>query len=115
MPALIVLVSITAGTLIDLDHFILTRLREANWDKLREAVRNPVKTAIRNEEFMGEKWLPPFLIIKSHLLELGILLVAFSYKRNLLVLVALFTISIHILCDVYADWRKGYIVGDYPG
>jgi hypothetical protein len=110
----LIAVAVVSGTLIDLDHFLLARYLDGDWEKLLMALRNPLEMASDNEGLIREKWLPPFLVVKTHLVELSILLVFYLVIDHLLLLVSAISVSAHILCDVWADWRKGYL-GDYLG
>jgi hypothetical protein len=110
----IVATSIISGSFMDLDHFLISRFRDGNWEKLRTAIKNPTSMVSDNESLIGEKWLDPFLVVKTHLLELSILAVLLMSIETLLLSVAFVSLVLHVLCDVWADWRKGYL-GDYPG
>lgn len=111
---LLIAVAVFSGTLIDMDHFLLARYMDGDWEKFLIAFRNPVEIITDNEDLIEEKWLPPFLRVKAHIVELSLLMTASAFLDSVYPEVAVFSISIHILCDVWADWRKGYL-GGYLG
>ncbi len=109
---LMISVAVISGSLIDLDHFLLARYLDGDWEKLRIAFRNPLRMISDNEGLIRDKWLTPFLVIKTHLFELSILFIFYLVLDHLLLLISAISVSAHLLCDFWSDRRKGYL-GDY--
>ncbi|MFB6209313.1 MAG: hypothetical protein ABEJ56_04225 [Candidatus Nanohaloarchaea archaeon] len=99
--------AILGGSLIDLDHFPLKYLETGNWEHLEKAVQNPVKTVTENEVLLGKHWLEPRKVMISH----SIIVVSFTSSALLLgselMAIAAASSILHLLMDVFHDWRLG--------
>ncbi len=100
------ILSIAAGTLIDLDHFLIAAIRDKNFSELRLALSNPVEVLSDNNSALDDL-IPNWSRYVSHFILLfampaGIYLV--NYKLSLLVFTML---ALHISCDLYRSFREG--------
>ena len=99
-----ILSALIFGTLIDLDHFVISRKVHGEWRFLKGIMRNPVKAVFdvqsvikSSEEFPGEyRYL-------THAIENLIVLGAGIYTGSILLYVGAFAVGLHLLSDIYAD------------
>ncbi|MFB6144421.1 MAG: hypothetical protein ABEJ98_03875 [Candidatus Nanohaloarchaea archaeon] len=95
-----------AGTLIDLDHFVLARLNTGNWKRLQNALRQPGTAFTDGKEVMQET-------ITSRQRYLSHLTLLFASTGSVFLIAgvkaAVLTfsvISLHICCDLYVSFKK---------
>lgn len=111
-PELVVLIifGTITGVLIDLDHFLIARINNGNWNILRKALRNPVTISRDWSEFIHPtKDIPPEQRLASHLVlipAISLITYYFSPSSGIFISVILAT---HLVCDIYADIRLGLV------
>lgn len=103
----IIAVTVTAlifGTLIDVDHFLISRVVDGEWKYFRAVMRNPVKALYdvksvvkESEEFPEEYRYLTHGIIHLTLLTIGL------YTSNALAYTAAVASGLHLLSDISAD------------
>jgi len=92
------------GTVVDFDHFVISRRVHGEWRFLKGVMRNPLKAIFdvqsvvkSSEEFPGEyRYL-------THAVENLVVLGAGIYTGSILVYVGAFSVGLHLLSDIYAD------------
>ncbi|WP_114575579.1 hypothetical protein [Saliphagus sp. LR7] len=112
-PAVLVLYAVAAGVLIDLDHFLIARLRTGGWDALETCLASP-RIALSDQ---GEIFAPGDVGVLSRLLShhlIGGLAVAALVlaSRPLAVLTAV-VLYAHVVSDLVWDVR-GAATDDRP-
>lgn len=103
------LYTILVGVLIDLDHFLISTLRDRDLREVRLALSDPKKVLTDNNEAL-EETISERSRYLSHLL---ILVLAPYLALNHSVLLAQITFAmllIHICSDVYGSYREYYIL-----
>lgn len=103
---IVFMTAVTAGTLIDLDHFVLDRFNRGSWRKLQKSLENPLKTVFSNQEVLGSNWLPPNQRLKSHTGELGLAIILYTLIPVHLTLVICISVAVHLLLDITGDVRE---------
>lgn len=97
---------VAAGVLIDLDHFLIQRLRDGNWQHLEEALSNPGKVTTKNQEVL-ENPIPNWSRYLSHFAILATVPAAASLIDSGLGTYLYVMFASHVGCDVFRSWRKG--------
>ncbi len=103
------LLGISAGVLIDLDHFPVVRAKTGNWRHLKIALSNPLTTFTDEDENWGENMggnlgAPEKFIYHTVITVLSLTIYPW-YPRFSLLLFSMF--SIHIASDLYRSWQLG--------
>ena len=104
--ALLVAYAALLGTAIDLDHFLVARLRAGDWGHLRFAARNPRAAFLDQDELFEEGAVGAFTRLLSHALLGGLLVVGLLAIDPFLALVTGLVLYVHIVCDLIASVRK---------
>lgn len=108
----LVLASGALGVLIDLDHFLVARLRSGSWAALGGVVRDPL-VAVTDQDAIfenGEVGKIPRLL--SHVLLSGVLVGALALVEWRFALLAAVVLYVHLLSDLAADARELAGTGD---
>lgn len=101
--------SIISGAFIDLDHFVISRVIDGNWGRLRKAFNHPLETLTNNEGIFGEKWLPPSKVITSHITIASSLGLFYLFTDILAIGVASISAFVHVAMDLIFLKYKQYI------
>ncbi|MDY6773589.1 MAG: hypothetical protein SVS85_00185 [Candidatus Nanohaloarchaea archaeon] len=104
--------AVAAGVLIDLDHFLLARWKTGSWEQLFKALESPYRTFTDEDSVMGEDMggtVSPGDRIVSHLTVLMLVLALYLFQPRLSLLLV-YTVSLHILADLFQDWRNGRLM-----
>ncbi|WP_254767811.1 hypothetical protein [Salinilacihabitans rarus] len=107
MPAAVVVAYATAvGVLIDLDHFVIARLKTGRWDAVRFCLHNPAAAVADQGRIFdrGEVGVLPRLL--SHLLVGGVAVPALALASVPLAVVTGAVLYVHVLTDVGWDIRQ---------
>lgn len=107
-PASVVLVLgvVALGVAIDLDHFLLARLRTGSWRHTRRVLADPRLALFDQADIFetGDVWREDRLC--SHLLVGGVLVTGlWVWSAPYLAFVVGLTVYVHVLADVYHDRR----------
>lgn len=105
IPAwLVVGLAITVGVLIDLDHFLVARLKQGDWDATIRGLRNPRLLVLDQDQLFDEDALWARQRLLSHAIiatvVVGVLAAAASVW---LALVAAASLWVHLLADLVWD------------
>lgn len=104
--ALVVGYTALLGTAIDLDHFVIARLRTGDWSSLRFALSNPRAGLLEQDRIFAEGEVGARARLVSHV-AIGSLLVAVVWTVDpFLALVSGMVIGVHLACDVVHDVRS---------
>lgn len=106
---IIVSSSIISGAFIDLDHFVISRVIDGNWERLRKACKHPLETLTNNEGIFGKKWLPPSKVITSHIIIASGLGLLYLFTNILAAGIASISAFLHIGMDLIFLKSKEYI------
>ncbi|WP_049923731.1 hypothetical protein [Halopiger djelfimassiliensis] len=104
--ALVVLYGTAVGVLVDLDHFLIARLKTGRWDAVRFCLRTPSAAVADQGRIFGQGDVGMLSRLLSHLLILGVvvpLLAAVSVPLAILTGAILY---VHLVCDVGWDIRR---------
>lgn len=95
------------GTAVDLDHFLIARLRAGDWRHLRFAASNPRAAFVDQEEIFEEGDVGALTRLLSHALIGGVAVVVLVGLDPVLALVSAVVLYVHVVCDLLAG------VGEY--
>jgi len=102
-----------AGTLIDLDHFLLARIRAGDWRALQVILRDPSLAVLHQDEIFAEGEVGTLRRLLSHVLLSGALVGAFALLASASVVAVFWAILTavvlyaHLLTDLAWDvWRR---------
>lgn len=107
-PAGIVAYAAVLGTLIDLDHFPLSRYNTGDWRTLRRGLRDPRLLTVAQSELIAEGEVHPFQRLVSHLVIAGVAVggLALADQWGLAQVTAV-VLYVHLLADVaWEAWRR---------
>lgn len=101
--------AVAAGTLIDLDHFLISRYRLGNWRDLKKVLKYPGHYMKNQDRIFSEnavkstdRTITHFLVI----LILGLVTLRLEPGRVYsTVNFVMFILNIHMVCDFYADYK----------
>lgn len=94
------------GTLIDLDHFVIVRVRRGSWAPLRRASRRPRRVFFAQDELFEPAEVGAWPRIVSHLAIGSLLVVGFLARAPSLAVVTAAVLGTHVVSDVLWDaWR----------
>ena len=97
------------GTAIDLDHFLLARLRTGSWDHLRRCLADPRMALLAQDEIFEEGDVGTLARLGTHfLITAGLVAVLAGLDRSLAVAAGA-VLVVHIVSDVVWDlwqWRR---------
>jgi hypothetical protein len=94
------------GTFVDLDHFLIARLRTGSWDPLRRCLRNPRMALFDQTEIFTRGDVGARTRLVSHLVIAGLLVGGLRGVTPGLAIVAGVVLAVHVCCDVAWDaWR----------
>lgn len=91
------------GTLVDLDHFLIARVRTGSWRPLRRAVTSPRRAFVDQDELFERGDVGPRTRLLSHLLVAGVLVGALVANWSSLALVTAVVLSVHVVADAVWD------------
>lgn len=93
------------GVLIDLDHFVLARLRVGDWRHVRHCLRNPKRVFFDQENLFRGTGKMANLRVLSHVILGGVLTaLAACVSRPVAALTAM-VLYFHVLADLLRDNR----------
>lgn len=100
---------LVAGVLIDLDHFLVARIKNGDWSVLLRALKDPLAAWTNWRKIIDPvKDVPAEHRLMVHItVAIAVSAVLIPFNTQLFYMTALMT-SIHILSDLYADIRNGY-------
>jgi len=97
-------VAVIAGTLIDFDHFLISRIVNGNWSYIRNVLDNPVKSIFDiGSVSTAEMGFDGNYRLIAHGLELVAVLSLGLFFASPLLDIAGLAIALHLVCDLYAD------------
>lgn len=107
LPTLaVVAYGVAVGVLIDLDHFLIARLKTGRWDAVRRCVRDP-RIAVADQGRIFERGDVGVLSrLLSHLVVIGVIVPIVAVVSVPLAVVTGVVLYAHVVCDVLWDiWR----------
>ena len=101
--AALVCYGVGLSVFVDLDHFVLARLRSGNWAHLRAVLRNP-RNAIRGQEwiFADLEDFPRERLL-SHAFITVVLVSSLWFVDETLAAFTALILAVHIACDLLRD------------
>lgn len=105
-PAALVLAGVAVGTLVDLDHFLLSRLDRGDWRALRGLGRRPLGVFLGRERLFADGHVHPLERLLSHVLVAGPLAAVAWVLWPPLGTVVGAVLYAHVLADLAWDVRR---------
>jgi len=109
-PLVLVAAAGLLGTAVDLDHFLIARLRTGSWEPLRRCLADPRMALLDQAGIFDEGDVGTVTRLGSHLaITVAVVLTLAAVARSL-ALAAAAVLATHIACDVAWDlwrWRTG--------
>ncbi|MFC4249302.1 hypothetical protein ACFOZ7_20620 [Natribaculum luteum] len=95
--------AVAAGVLIDLDHFVIARIKTGSWDALRFCLENP-RTALVDQDGIFERGDVGVLSrLLSHLVIVGVLAPVLALESTELAVLTAAVLYAHLVSDVVWD------------
>lgn len=94
------------GTAIDLDHFLIARLRVGDWHNLRFAIGHPRAAVLEQDRLFEEGAVGTLTRLLSHVLLAGLAIAGLAVVDGFLALLTAAVLYVHLLCDLIAGVRK---------
>ncbi|ELY43051.1 hypothetical protein [Natronorubrum tibetense] len=92
--------------LVDLDHFLIARLKTGRWSAVRFCFTNPAATVADQRRIFDAGDVGLLSRLASHLLILGVVVPMIALSSVSLAILTGVVLYVHILCDVLWDrWR----------
>lgn len=104
---------IAAGTLIDLDHFLIAAIRDRNFNELKLAIFNPKKVLSDNNAALGNL-IPNWSRYVSHFILLFLIPSGIYLINRELSLLIFIILGLHILSDIVRSVQEGQEFFDKP-
>lgn len=98
------------GTAVDLDHFLIARVRTGSWEPLRRCLADPRMALLAQDEIFEAGDVGALARLGSHLVVTAVAVAALAPVARSLALAAAVVLSVHVACDVVWDlwrWRTG--------
>ncbi|MFB6193590.1 MAG: hypothetical protein ABEI75_00870 [Halobaculum sp.] len=102
-PAVAVAAAVVAGTAIDVDHFVVARLRTGSWRAARGAIRHPRRLLFDQDAIFAEGEVGVLHRLLSHALLAGVVVGALAVLAPAAVLVVGLSIYVHVVTDLVWD------------
>ncbi|MEA5387178.1 hypothetical protein VB773_14565 [Haloarculaceae archaeon H-GB2-1] len=110
MPVVLVLVvGLAAGVAIDVDHFVVARYRDGDWNVLEKLVENPLRPFTDPEALFVETDLDGLDRLVSHAAIGGVVVPLLALSSTYLAVVAAVSLYVHVLADL-VNTRRGAVV-----
>ena len=107
IPSGVLVVYATAiGVFIDLDHFLIARVRTGNWRALRFCLRHPQAAFLEQHRIFETGDVGALTRLLSHLLIAGLLVVGLVPISTTLAVVTAVVLYVHLVGDVAWDIRR---------
>ena len=91
---------------VDLDHFLIARLKTGTWDAVRFCLRNPTAAVADQSRIFGHGDVGVLSRLLSHLLIIGVLAPSLSLASVQLAILTGVVLYVHLVTDVIWDiWR----------
>ncbi|MFB6176997.1 MAG: hypothetical protein ABEI99_07630 [Halobaculum sp.] len=105
-PAVVVAAAAVAGTVIDLDHFLVARLRTGTWLALRRGLARPRRLLFAQDELFADGEVGVLHRLLSHVVLGGVAVSVLGLLAPSLALVVGVSLYAHVLADLLADVRS---------
>ncbi|WP_440766309.1 hypothetical protein [Natronorubrum sp. DTA7] len=94
------------GVLVDLDHFLIARLKTGRWDAVRFCLANPASGVADQQRIFDAGDVGLLSRLASHLLIVGVAVPLLAVSSVSLAIITGVVLYVHILSDVLWDrWR----------
>ena len=108
LPAPLLVVGATLlGTFVDLDHFLIARVRTGDWNALVRCLRSPRVAFLDQDEIFEGDAVGAWPRLGTHVVITAALVTALAVVSHALALAAGLVLAVHIGCDVAWDVRRG--------
>ncbi len=98
------------GTAVDLDHFLIARVRTGSWEPLRRCLTDPRMGLLEQDEIFEDGDVGTLTRLGSHLVITAALVAALALIERSLAVAAGVVLAVHVLSDVVWDlwrWQRG--------
>lgn len=100
---IVVLYSGFVGVFIDLDHFLISRVKTGNWTALLNCIQTPIQSLFYQKGIFREGEVEPSERIVSHLVIIGGGVSILWFISKYWAFVSLVVLYMHLLTDSIAD------------
>jgi hypothetical protein len=104
-PVAVVVLAAAVGTAIDLDHFVIARIRTGSWRAVRRGFERPRRFVLDQSELFEEGDVGVIHRLLSHALLGGVAVVALAALRPDIALVVAVAVYAHVVADLVAGVR----------
>jgi len=105
-PVAVVAYATAVGVLIDLDHFLIARLKTGTWDAVRFCLTNPTAAVADQRRIFDRGDVGVLSRLLSHLVVIGVVVPALALASVSLAVLTAVVLYAHLLSDVVWDiWR----------
>ena len=112
LPApVLVLGAALLGTFVDLDHFLIARVRTGTWEPLVRCLRDPRMALLDQDAIFEVGDVGVWTRLASHAVITVALVAALSAASPPLALAAGIVLAVHVGCDVAWDAWRGTLTG----
>jgi len=110
LPAPLLVVGATLlGIFVDLDHFLIARVRTGDWEALVRCLRSPRIAFLDQDEIFQAGSVGAWPRLGTHVLVTAAVAGALAVVAPALAVAAGVVLAVHIGCDVAWDARRGAI------
>lgn len=107
-PAALIVAGTVAGTIVDLDHFPLSRVHAGDWRALRRVVRRPWLVVTEEHRIFAGARIDPLERLLTHAILGGVATGLAWLRWPALGVVVGATLYVHVLSDLVWDVRGLY-------
>ena len=94
------------GTAIDLDHFVIARLRAGDWRHLRYVLAHPRAGLLEQDRIFSDGDVGAQSRLLSHALLGGALVAGLAFVAPFLALFSGLVVYVHVVCDLVAGVQQ---------
>lgn len=102
-PVVLVVVTIVAGTAIDLDHFLVARVQTGSWEAVRRGLSDPSRLLVHQSELFERGEVGVLHRLLSHVVFGGVAVGTVYTVATPLTLPVALGLYTHVLTDLIAD------------
>lgn len=95
------------GTVVDLDHFLIARVKTGSWEPLRRCLADPRLALFEQAKIFEDGDVGAWTRIGSHVVVTAVLVSSLTVLAPTLAVASAAVLAVHIGCDLAWDaWRR---------